>query len=104
MHESTAVLAFLPAPLKLKQPLLVAIKFWPDGPVEAHFVDALLFGTGEDEITALDDLRENMLSAWFRLSKTPHASLARPASRMWQALDATCEEVVSEKNLGLATV
>ena len=86
----STILAFLNSPLKLRYPLPVSIKVWTDGVVEAHFADAILYGTGEDESEALDDLRENIEAAWTRLSKTPEASLAKPALRMWRALSAVC--------------
>ena len=90
----TAMLTFLDPALNLRQPILVSIKKWTDGLVEAHLADALLYGTGEDEAESLADLREHILAAWKRLSATPEVSMARPAWRMWRSLSALCSEIV----------
>ena len=93
--RTTAMLTFLPAPLALRAPILINVKFWNDGEIEAHLHDALLFGSGEDEAEALDDLRDNVVFAWQQLNDIPETSMAAPAWRMWQALKA-CVEVTSK--------
>jgi hypothetical protein len=92
----TATLAYLDGPVKLRQPVSVSIKEWSDGIVEAHLADTLLFGTGDDESEAIDDLRDNIVDAWVRLSALPEDSMAKPAWRIWSALRALCEEALSE--------
>lgn len=87
----SAMLTFLDGPVKLRHPVTVTVKEWSDGLVEAHIADALLYGTGDDEAEALEDLRGNMIDAWARLSVLSEASMARPAWRIWSALKSLCE-------------
>ena len=86
-----ATLAFLGGSVRLRRPTLVTIKDWSDGVVEAHLSDALLYGTGEDEAEALEDLRDNILDAWEHLRVLPESEMAKPAWRIWSALKALCE-------------
>ena len=66
------------------------MKSWTDRVVEAHFSDALLYGSGETEADALDELRTEMMAVYARLRNTDEAAMARPALRMWRALRAVC--------------
>lgn len=87
-----ATLTFLDPPLQLLVPIPVTVKVWSDGLVEAHLSDALLYGTGDDEAEAMDDLRGAIADAWQHLRGVSRDSLAKPALRMWTALSAICRE------------
>lgn len=87
----TSTLTFLSNSVRLRRPVLVSIREWSDGIVEAHLADALLYGTGDDEAEALEDLRDNIVDAWDRLSALQESSMAKPAWRIWSALRELCE-------------
>jgi hypothetical protein len=62
VHVATAQLPLLPEPLRLKcGPLLVTLQWWGGGVVKADLPCCALFGEGETDTAALEDLGVTML-------------------------------------------
>jgi hypothetical protein len=66
VHVANAQLPVLPEPLGLRHgPLLVTLQWWDKGVVKADLPCCALFGEGETDTAALEDLGETMLD-WAR--------------------------------------
>lgn len=83
-----AQLPVLPAPLKLRHPILAVVEEWSDEVICARLPCAALYGEGATEMEALSDLADNVLE-FARLNQGEH--VAGPLLRQCQALAALVE-------------
>lgn len=89
-HIFNAHLPLLPEPLKLKHgPLLVIMKVWSDARVQAELPVCGLYGQGDDDAAALQDLAENIKDfAHYTVHIARADSIAGPLKRHWAAFTA----------------
>jgi hypothetical protein len=86
-HIFNAHLPLLPEPLKLNHgPLLVIMKAWSDAKVQAELPVCGLYGQGDDEAAALQDLADNIKDfAHYTVHKARAGGIAGPLKRHWAA-------------------
>jgi len=84
---SCAQLPLLPSPLRLKHgPLLVTLKWWGDGSVVADLPCCALYGEGETDTAAIEDLADTILDWASGTAKLGRENLGGALLRQWDSL------------------
>jgi hypothetical protein len=89
---ANALLPLLPEPLSLRHgPLLVTLQWWPDGLVVADLPACALYGSGDSDTAALEDLGNVMLDWASGVNALGEENIAGGLRRQWLAFKALVE-------------